>query len=85
MKLKDAPGGQRFVDSLIEVVKDFSLLYAGTPDDRARQHLESYLGSIEAAIIEAVGATKAPIVLDGMRRAVFTRKREIEAAGASRA
>jgi hypothetical protein len=85
MTLVKAPGGQRFVDSLIEVIKTMALLYAGTPDDKARQHLESYIGGIETAIVEAVGATKAPIVLDGMQRAILTRKREIEAAGASRA
>jgi hypothetical protein len=43
------------------------------------------LSSIEAAIIGAVGAGNAPIILDGMRRAIMTRKSEIEAGGASRA
>lgn len=83
--LKDVPGGPKFIDSLIDAIKSFSLLYAGTPDDRARQHLEEYLRSIEPGIIEAVGPAKAPIILDGLRRAVMTRKRDIEAGGASRA
>jgi hypothetical protein len=85
MMLKDAPGGPQFVDSLIEAIKSFALLYAGTADEQARPHLESYLASIETGIVDAVGASNAPILLDGFRRAVFTRKREIEAAGASRA
>lgn len=85
MMLKDAPGEPKFVGSLIEAVKSLSLLYAGTPDDRARTSLEEYIGRIEPAIVGAVGAHKAPILLDGLRRAVMTRKHEIEAAGASRA
>jgi hypothetical protein len=32
------------------------------------------LGSIRPATTEAVGATKAPVILNGMRRAVFTRQ-----------
>jgi hypothetical protein len=83
--LGEAPGGPQFINSLLEAIKDFSLLYSGTPEDRARPHLESYLSSIEPAIIEAVGARNAPILLDGFRHAVFTRKHEIEAQGASRA
>lgn len=85
MMLRDAPGGTKFIDSLIEAVKALSLLYAHTPDDRARPHLESYLRSIESSIVEAVGTSKAPILLNGFRRAVMARKGEIEAGGASRA
>ncbi len=85
MLLKDAPGGPQFVDSLIEAIKDFALLYAGTPSDRAALHLETYISFIEPDIVGAVGATKAPIILDGMRRAVMTRNHAIEAGGASRA
>jgi hypothetical protein len=83
--LGKAPGGPQFIDSLIEAIKDFSLLYAGTPTDKARLHLETYISAIEPAVVDAVGASKAPIVLDGMRRGVMTRKSEIEASGASRA
>lgn len=83
--MKDAPGEPKFVYSLIEAVKSLSLLYAGTPDDRARTSLEEFIGRIEPGIVEAVGATKAPILLDGLRRAVLGRKHEIEAGGASRA
>ncbi len=39
MTLKDAPGGTKFMDSLIKAVKVLSLLYAHTPDGRARPHL----------------------------------------------
>jgi hypothetical protein len=85
MTLGEAPGGAKFIASLIEAIKNFALLYAATDDERARLHLETYISAIEPGIVEAVGAAKAPIILDGVRRAVFTRKREIEAAGASRA
>jgi hypothetical protein len=81
MMLKDAPGGTKLIRSLIEAIKDLSLLYAGTPDERAQPHLESYLSAIGPVIIEAVGAAKAPIILDGLRRAVMTRKLAIENGG----
>jgi hypothetical protein len=80
MTLGEAPGGPVLINALLQAIKDFSLLYAGTPSDKARAHLETYIGAIEPAIIEAVGASKAPIILDGVRRAVMTRKHEIEAA-----
>jgi hypothetical protein len=83
--LKDVPGGMAFAKHLAAAVDDLSLLYAGTPDERAGPHLEAYIGSIETGIVEAVGAGKAPIWLDAFRGAVMTRKREIEAGGASRA
>jgi hypothetical protein len=83
--LGEVPGGAVLIAALLQAIKDFSLLYSGTPDDRAHPHLESYLSSIRPAIVDAVGATNAPIILDGMRRAVMTRKGELEAAGASRA
>jgi hypothetical protein len=83
--LGDVPGGPEFINSLIEAVKSFSLLYAHTPDARARPHLESYLSGIEPVIVDAVGAGNAPILLNAFRDAVMTRKREIEANGASRA
>jgi hypothetical protein len=81
--LGEAPGGPQLIESLTNAIKDLSLLYAGTPDDRARPHLESYLNSIETGIVDAVGASKAPTILDGMRRAVMTRKWEIEAGSGS--
>ncbi len=45
MTLGEAPGGPEFINSLIEAIKNFALLYAGTATDRARPHLESYLRS----------------------------------------
>jgi hypothetical protein len=78
MTLKDAPGGAKLIESLTDAVKKLSLLYAGTPDDQARSSLEAYIGRIEAAIIEAVGARKAPTLLNAFRGAVMTRKQEIE-------
>jgi hypothetical protein len=79
--LKDTPGGTAFAECLARAVDDLSLLYAGTPDDRARPHLESYLSSIEPALAEAVGTGKVPIWVNAFRGAVMTRKREIEGNG----
>jgi hypothetical protein len=84
--LKDAPGSVRFfVESSAEVIKKLSLLYAGTPDAKARLHLETYIRAIESGVIENIGAGRAPIILNVLRRAVMTRKHKIEAGGASRA
>jgi hypothetical protein len=83
MTLGDAPGGAQFIESLISAVKVLGLLYANTPDARALPHLQDYIASIEPAVAEAIGAGKAPILLNAFRRAVMTRKHEIEAGGAS--
>ncbi len=81
----EAPAVTEFIASLADAVKKLSLLYAGTPDDRARPHLEDYLSSIEHGIIEAVGAGKATLISNGFRGAVMGRKHEIEGGGVSRA
>lgn len=83
--LKDAPGGEQFIESLTNVVRDFSLLYAGTPDDKASAHLETYITRIKPHIEAGVGADKAPIIMNAFRGAVMARKREIEGVGTSRA
>jgi hypothetical protein len=77
--LGQAPGGAVFIGALVEAIKDFSLLYAGTPDDRARQHLETFISAIEPSITKAVGAKTAPKLLDALRGAVMGRKHELEA------
>jgi hypothetical protein len=83
--LKDVPGGMAFAECLAAAVDDLSLAYSHTPDSQAGPHLESFLRSIEPAIVDAVGAGKAPIWLDAFRGAVMTRKHMLEAGGASRA
>jgi hypothetical protein len=82
MTLKGVPGGMKFAECLAAAVDDLSLLYAHTPDDRARLHLEDYLRSIEPAIVGAVGASQAPAWLDAFRQAVVRRKHALEARGA---
>jgi hypothetical protein len=72
-------------EALVEVIKDFSLLYAGTPDTNAREHLETFIAAIEPSITKAVGAKMAPKWLDAFRGAVMGRKHEIEAEGRGRA
>jgi hypothetical protein len=79
------PGGPELIDSLTKAIADFSLLYAGTPDERARPHLESYIGRIEPSIVEAVGAGPAKIILQAFASAVMGEKHRHEVRGASRA
>jgi hypothetical protein len=85
MTLGDTPGGAVLIGALVEAIKDYSLLYAGTPDVHARQHLETFISAIEPSITKAVGAKTAPKLLAALRGAVFARKHELEAGGASRA
>jgi cell division protein FtsX len=79
--LGEVPGGAEFIARLMHAIQDLALLYAHTPDVRAREHLESYIDAIEGGITEAVGATKAPIILNTIRGAVMGRKHEIEHSG----
>jgi hypothetical protein len=53
--------------ALVSAIENFSLLYAGTPDSRAERHLEGFLTSIEPGITEALGASNATVILDGLR------------------
>lgn len=81
----DALGGEAFIASLAKAVKMLSLLYAATPDEAARMHLESYIGSIERTVVGAVGARPAANLLDTFRCTVMAEKHRLEAGGASRA
>jgi hypothetical protein len=83
--LKDAPGGAQLIDSLTEAIKTLSLLYAGTPDDKASEHLQSYLDRIEPGIIGTIGPVSTAKMLDIFRRTVLSEKRRLESGGASRA
>jgi hypothetical protein len=73
IKLKDAPGGERFIESLTEAVKTLSLLYAGTP--------ESYVAKITPDAVAAVGPDGAAKILEAFAAAVMGRKHELEAEG----
>jgi hypothetical protein len=81
MMLKDAPGGPEFVQNIMDAVQDLALLYAHTPDECARPHLEGYIDRIKPGIIEAVGADNAPKLLNAIRCATMTHKHTIEAGG----
>jgi hypothetical protein len=83
--LGDAPGGAHLIQSLTEAVKTLSLVYAGTPDEEAKAHLQTYIDKIQPELTEAVGAGTAVKILDAFASAVMGRKREIEVGGASRA
>jgi len=82
--LKYVSGGTKFAETLAAAVDDLSFAYSFTPDERAGPHLESFLQSIEPAMEEAVGASKAPIWLDAFRSQVLTRKWTIENSCVSR-
>jgi hypothetical protein len=83
--LKDTPGGAQLIADLTEAIEKLALLYSGTPDDAAREHLQSYIDRIEPSIFAAVGADTAAKMLDVFRRAVMGEKHRIESSGASRA
>jgi hypothetical protein len=81
MTLGEAPGGPVLIEALTQAIKD----HAGTPTDKARLHLETYISAIEPTIIEAVGAGPAQVILEAFASAVMGEKHKIEAGGASRA
>lgn len=83
--LKDAPGGAALIESLTEAIKDLSLLYAGTPDERAKASLKSYVAGIESELIAGVGAGPAKIMLEAFAAAVMGEKHRVESDGTSRA
>jgi hypothetical protein len=76
--LADAPGGARLIAALAAAAKDLSLLYANTPDEKAREHLGSYCASIEAGLTEAIGVDNAARIIKAVSAAVMARKHEIE-------
>jgi hypothetical protein len=81
IKLADAPGGARLIEVLSVAVRDLSLLYAGTPDDRAQVHLHKFCAWLEVNLATAVGTATATEVARKFRETVIGRKHEIEAAG----
>jgi hypothetical protein len=84
IKLTDAPGGARLIESLAAAAQNLSLLYANTPDDRARAHLEGFCADLEAILVESLGAENAAVVARAFVSAVMGRKHELElAAGAN--
>ena len=85
VKLADAPGGPELIASLAQVIRDLSLGYAGTPDDRAEASLQRYVASVMPDLSKAVGASTAAEMVRAFTRTVMTEKRRIEAGGASRA
>jgi hypothetical protein len=60
---EDAPGGAQLIKSLTEAVKKLSLLYAYTPDEEAKAHLQTYIDKIQPELTEAVGAGTAAKLL----------------------
>lgn len=67
--------------SFIDAARMIALASAGRKsDDEIRPDVERIISKVEADIIEAVGADKAAIILDGFRGAVFGHKHQIEAA-----
>ncbi len=75
MTISNAPS--KFIESITEPARHFALLYAHTPDARAKANLDDYVGRIEPAV-EAIGGDRATIILNAFRGAVMGRKREIE-------
>ncbi len=82
--LKDAPGGAALIEAMLEAIKNLSLLYAHTPDDKASASLQGYIEKVRPALRQAVGAGTAEKMLEVFRGAVMGRKHEIEGGGGSR-
>lgn len=85
MMLGEAPGGAKLIESHTQAIKDLSLLYANTPDDKAQASLKACIDKIQAELSEAVGAGTAAKILEAFASAVMGEKHKIEALGASRA
>jgi hypothetical protein len=83
--LGDAPGGAQLIEDLTRAIKDLSLLYAHTPDERAQASLKAYVERIEPQLVADVGAGPARVILEAFASAVMTEKHKIESGGASRA
>jgi hypothetical protein len=81
MILKDIPA---WAESFINAARMIALASAGKKSDaEVRPDVERIIGMVEADMIEAVGADKAAIILDGFRGAVYGHKAAVEKAAAS--
>jgi len=85
VQLKDVPGGPALIARLTQAMKGLSLLYAGTPDEKAQASLKEYVDAIRPDLVASVGANNANKMLEAFTSAVMGEKHRIEAAGASRA
>ena len=81
--LKDAPGWPEFVDRITRSARMLALDFAGRPDEEVRPLLEAFLANIEAAMIDAIGAKRAPVTLNIFRRSIMAHKHQVEAAALS--
>ena len=81
--LRDAPGGSRLIESLTAAARDFSLLYAGTPDHAAQAHLKPFCVGLESDLAPALGANTAADIAARFLAAVLHEKRRLETTGAS--
>lgn len=84
-RLRDVPGGPDLIISLTQAVADLSLLYAGSPDERAEASLQRYAATILPDLVEAVGPRVAVLMICNFTRTVMVQKHQIEAAGVFRA
>ena len=84
MILQDAPGGPALIESLIDAARTWAVLFASTGDAPALLHLQSYLASIEPALVEAIGPGPAAKVMEAFRGAVMAEKHKLESGGSSR-
>lgn len=83
--LADLPAGADLIASLTQAVRDLSLAYAGTPDERAEASLQRYVAAIRPGIAEALGVSMAAVITGAFASAVMKEKRRLEAGPASRA
>jgi hypothetical protein len=73
-------GGARLVETSVAAAGILALLYTGTPDDRAHEHLQGFRSILERDLAPAVGANTAAQMVEVFVAAVMNEKRRLEAA-----
>jgi hypothetical protein len=79
--LKDIPGGPEFVERCAKAAADLSLAFAGHPDEKVHQTLETTRSNLRSGLSVHFGPETAELFAQCFVRAVLDRKKEIESAG----
>jgi hypothetical protein len=80
------PAEEKFVERVTAAIEDLGLLYANEPDDRVATSLEQVRANLKAEyanLFPSIPGTTSAMV-DCIVAEIQKRRREIEAAGASR-
>jgi len=84
--LKDIPGGQEFIASLLSSAADMALAFVGEPDEAVRSHLAATLGKdLPSKLAGHLGTEGADAITEALIGAVMGHKHDLEAKGGGRA